>query len=281
MIGFIAVAVSAAVLFAADWLTEEDVRRRQRTIRDTRQRLQVALVEIRKVERQASLERGQREYLRRKALIAYRTAQKELLEIGLDALNDAKSAAFTKLKVVDDRILKRSGLARTFIDKKLFDRYHVLKAEVHETIAESKVLTTGLVQRLRGVKDELKVLKDSTTHSRRGGKRKVEELLEEFHSEGRQLLARRNAKGSTLRLGQRSYVLELRCVGCRAYLSPAMAYCPSCGDQHGGREPVRYLEKEAEEEHSCPECQAPTTPELRYCFNCGEKQDPFGLQSVL
>jgi DNA repair exonuclease SbcCD ATPase subunit len=281
VIAAISAAVSAAVLFAADWLSEGDIRRRQGNIRETKLRLRKAQTEISEIGCDLSLERGRREYLRRQALISYRKAQRDLLLIGRDALNDAKTAAFTKLRVVQDRIRTRTPPPRTSIDGKLLARFQSLKKQVHEAIADSKALTTLLDKRLLAVKRELDALHDSSTHGRLGGKKKVRELLAQLRADGRSLLASRDARGSTLRLGDRAYVLEQLCGGCRVWLSPAMGYCPSCGAAHDEVAQQRHLMRNAGDDIFCPECFAPTTPEFQYCFNCGERQDPFGLKSAL
>lgn len=278
MYGILAAFVWAAVRFAADFLAEEDIRRRNRRIRGTQARLRTEQVEIQRLTRQVQRGRNQREYLRRGALIRYRKAQRELIEIGLQALNDAKSAAFSKLKVVAGRI---HGGPRSFIDERLFDEFRTLNRQVHETIAESKVLTSVLANRLQQVNAELDELHDASTHTRLGGKKRIAELLKELHRDGRQQLAGKDARDSVLRLGSVSYVLERRCPGCRAWLSPVMVACPLCGARKGDHAPVRFFKKDIGDAQACSGCYAPTMDEFVYCFNCGERQDPFGLRAAL
>jgi RNA polymerase subunit RPABC4/transcription elongation factor Spt4 len=280
-VGVIGHLVKRAILFVADLLTEADVRRRQEKIRATQRKLLAAQADIRKLARDRRVERARREYLRRQALIAYRKAQRELLQIGIDALQDAKKVAFTKLSSVQDRMEGRSAQPRSYIDRSLFEEFHALKRQMHETIAESKALTTALCARRREVQTELDALYDDSTHKRLGAKKKIQVLLDELHADGRTLFASNDARGSMLRLHHVAYVLERRCGACRAWVSPAMAFCPMCGAEREEREPVRFFKKDVKDVHACPECHAPTAEELVYCFNCGEELDLFGLKAAL
>jgi len=219
-------------------------------------------------------------YVRRGAIISYRKAQRDLLSVALTSLEDAKSVSYRRLKTVQDRVNDKQGMGRSYIDPNLFTEFQNLKNAVHAEIADSKWLTTWLKERLIYVKCELRTLNDPKTHNKFGGKKDVLNLLAELQRDGRNRLARKEAKESILTVASFSYVLESQCRTCRAWLSSAMGFCPLCGSSQGEERPRRFLKKDAILGASCHHCRAPAADEFTYCFNCGERNDPCGLWSA-
>ena len=278
MFGVLGALVSKALSFAADFLSEQSIRRQQDEIRNIQAQ---KIKEQKKIQRNGhsiANERKRRRYLRRGALMTYLAAQRDLICVALDALDEAKRVGYNRLKTVQKRMTERN---RSFIDPSLFSQFCSLRDAVHREIAESKSLTSLLRERLQLIKTEICSLRDEATHNKLGSKKQVLALLEELHNDGRKRLANKDAKNSTLRLNAIAYVLEERCPSCRAWLSPAMVYCPLCGNAQKDVLPVRFLKKDAVIGVSCHVCRAPTADELKYCFNCGQEQDPSGLRTAV
>jgi hypothetical protein len=278
VIGTISALVGKALNFAADFLCEESIRMRQDKIRKIQARKMEEWEKSERTGRKIANERKRRRYLRRGALMTYHTAQRDLILVALDALDEAKRVGYNRLKTVQKRMTARD---RSFIDPSLFIQFCSLRDAVHAEIKESKSLTCLLKERLQHINTDICSLGDVATHNKIGSKKQVLALLEELHNEGRKWLASKDAKNSALRLNAISYVLEEQCPSCRAWLSPAMVYCPLCGDARKDVLPVRFLKKDAVAGASCLACQAPTVDLLRYCFNCGQEQDPSGLRSAV
>lgn len=267
--------VKKAVAWALDWLTEADRRRRKKRFRAAKQRLDRERAKVRRLMRQRVVERWKREYIRRGALIRYREAQLDLVRECLEILEDAKKAAYSKLKPVEARVGEVAA-SRTLSPRAL-RAFHERKDALHRAIAESKVLTQTLHAEKHKLIGELKELQDANTHRKLGAKTKIQVLLDELE-EG----ARERLREPELELAYLSFELDESCPQCRLPVAAVFANCPMCKSAREGVEPQRYFKKDAGAGVlTCPECYAPSDEGFAFCFNCGEEQDAFGLRAAL
>lgn len=184
-----------------------------------------------------------------------------------------------KLSSLRSRINDQSKKARSYIDGNLFGQYHDLMAQIDQGLRQSEVLFQELKRRRTATRIELQALTDSQTHRSLGAKKKISELLADFHDAGRLRLASMSAQNTALHFDKVSYHLENRCLNltCQAWISPAMAYCPLCGKSTNYGSEIRFYKKDISDNFTCESCYAPSMVEFKYCFNCGQTQDPFGL----
>lgn len=274
----VAAVVTKAVTLLIDYLTEEQIRDKQERIRDVKRRQNELKNEIACLRRNVALEKSNREYIRRGALIKYYQARIELNDVCLDILEEAKSNIFNKLKISKDKVLNHPS--REYIERQHWNAFFTHLDSLHQKIADAKSITQELHEKNRHYREHLKALTDNKSHKKLGAKKKIQELL--FESEQKLLNEYRFKPGSfqLLAVGEMELLIDKLCVSCGVGISDEMMYCYSCAC-HSGNESPLHFRKVDEYSESCDFCHASMSDQFQFCYNCGERYDPYGLVDAL
>ena len=279
--GAVALGISLAVRLGFDYLTEADVRQRQDKIRRAKQEFRQAKADLDVLHRAVGHERMKREKFRRQALVSYRNRELKLVEGYLEILEAANDAAHKKLDTIERQVDQLPTSGRHPNTAPSIAKFQRIGEEVRGAVREGRRIAARLTVREGNIERELALLEDETTLGRLGAKAKLESLISEMERDARQLFAGRGARGTEVPVNHVAFVLDVRCHGCRAWISPAMVYCPLCGEQHKNDVPVRYFKKDVVGAPCCHACNAPTLEGLKHCYNCREVLDPFHLRAAL
>lgn len=269
-----------AIKAVADYLEEDMIRSKQKSIRAAKKKYLQALEENEELLRRMRRSRKEMEYLRRGALITYYKHRKSFL-IGIR--NDIKSGnqdAWENVRAIKVRIQGLPGWNEVGPNEK--QRFRAANDTIHEQIGRLKSFQALVQEQIDRSDSALSRLYDSNSHGRLGGKKEIQEFLERQTHTVHSQFKKSDVNGLYLPFESTSLVLERKCVtpGCRTYLAHEMTYCFVCGS---GQEQGLTMSSVREFENAlpCRECGIELDETFPYCFNCGVRNDPFGLVEVL
>ncbi len=271
------IALGGAVLtwIGHNFAEESYIRKKQKKFRSAKQQLLSIRDENLHRAREIRNLRGNLEYERRGALIAYYKHRRVYLESIAGDLHEAKQAMYDKVVAIRTE-LRQTGSRRKFIDSEIWKSYQDADTRIHTCIGNTKEVEQAIRSQMTICSEALSRLTDRSTHNRLGAKKAIKELLDSNERDIKARYQKRRNADLIFPFGSTHLFLEQRCSQCNTHVAPEMAFCFICGCEFEGRESIAVPDVECTGV-PCSNCGADLDEGLIYCFNCGERNDPFGL----